>query len=519
MDAAQSPTFPPRRSTRSHHPPAYLEDFHTTNTTVSTRYPINNYLSYHSLSASFKTTISSINSAHEPRSYNEASKSACWQSAMQPELQALTTNNTWILTPLPLEKETIGCKWVHKIKHNSDGTIDRHKAHLVAKGFTQLEGLDYLDTFSLVAKLTTLGLLLAVATTKNWPLKQLDVNNAFLHGDLHEEVYLAPPPGLPLLPDMSANFNALYMALSRLVANDDLVLTGDDTEEIDAITTALHQTFKIKNLGNLTYFLGLEVARNSTGLHLSQRKYTLDLLQETGMLDCAPMATPMTHTSRLSADQGIPLDNTAASEYRRLLGRLIYLTNTRPDITFLVHNLSQFISNPTTVHQQATSCILRYLKSTPGDSLFFPHQNNFTLCGFSDSDWASCPTTRKLVTSYSIFIGNSLISWKSKKQQTISRYSSEAEYRAMATTTCELQWIAYLLHDLHIPATQPANLYCDNQSAIQIASNQVFHERTKHIEIDCHLVREKLNTGFLKLLPITSAMQVADIFTKPLISS
>jgi len=231
------------------------------------------------------------------------------------------------------------------------------------------------------------------------------------------------------------------------------------------------------------------------------------------------MATPMTHTSRLSPDQGTPLDNTATSEYRRLLGHLIYLTNTRPDITFTVHNLSQFISNSTTFHQQAASCILRYLKGTLGDGLFFPYQNNLTLCGFSDSNWATCPTTRKSVTGYSIFIGNSLISWKSKKQQTISRSSSKAKYQAMATTTCELQWISYLLHDLHIPTTQPANLYCDNQSAIQIPSNQAFHERTKHIEIDCHMVCEKLSTGFLKLLPITSAMQVADIFTKPLISS
>ena len=139
------------------------------------------------------------------------------------------------------------------------------------------------------------------------------------------------------------------------------------------------------------------------------------------------------------------------------------------------------------------------------------------LCGFSDSDWATCPTTRKFVTGYSIYLEDSLISWKSKKQPTISRSSSEAEYRALATTTCELQWLSYLLQNLHLPPSQPATRYCDNKSALQIASNQVFHERTKHIEIDCHLVREKL--GLLKLLSITSAMQVADIFTKPLASA
>jgi len=265
--------------------------------------------------------------------------------------------------------------------------------------------------------------------------------------------------------------------------------------------------------------LGLEIARNSSGLHLSQRKYTLDLFHETGMLDSAPVATPMTHTSRLSPDQGSPLDDDATSQYRRLLGCLIYLTNTRPDITFTVHNLSQFISAPTTHHQQVISRLLRYLKVTPGEGLYFSHTSSLHLCGFSDSDWATCPTTCKSVTGYSIYLGDSLISWKPKKQPTISRSSSVAEYRAIATTTCELQWLSYLLQVLHIPLSQPATLYSDNKFVLQIASNQVFHERTKHIEIDCHLVREKLNFGFLKLLPITFAMQVADIFTKPLASA
>jgi len=265
--------------------------------------------------------------------------------------------------------------------------------------------------------------------------------------------------------------------------------------------------------------LGLEIARNSSGLHLSQRKYTLDLLHETGMLDYAPVATPMTHNSRLSPGHNSPLDADATSQYRRLLGRLIYLTNTRPNIAFIVHNLSQFVYAPTTHHQQAVSRLLRYLKGIPGERLYFSHTSSLHLCGFNDSDWATCPTTRKFVTGYSIYLGDSLISWKSKKQPTISRISSEAEYRALATTICELQWLSYLLQDLHLPLSQPATLYCDNKFALQIASNEVFHERTKHIEIDCHLVREKLNSGLLKLLHITSAMQVADIFTKPLAST
>jgi len=301
-----------------------------------------------------------------------------------------------------------------------------------------------------------------------------------------------------------------------LVYVDDLVLTGNNIEEINHITAILHQQFKIKNLDDLTYFLGLEVARNSSGLHLIQQKYVLDLLHETRILDSAPVPTPMIHSSRLKSSEGILFYEKDSSTYRRLIGRLIYLTNTRPDITFSVNNLSQFLSSPTKAHQQAFFRILRYLKGNPSASIFLHRNSPIHLRAYSDSNWATCPDTGKPVTGFSNFLGESLISWKSKKQHTISKILSEAEYRALATTTCELQWLTFILQDLGIPYTQPTTLFCDNQSAIQIASNPVFHERTKHIETDSHIVREKVTTGLLKLLPISSSLQIADIFTKPL---
>ena len=174
------------------------------------------------------------------------------------------------------------------------------------------------------------------------------------------------------------------------------------------------------------------------------------------------------------------------------------------------------MANPTSTHSQATYRVLRYLKSSPGSGMFFAAHGDLTLKAFSDSDWAGCRDTRRSITGFSVYLGESLISWRSKKQSTVSRSSSEAEYRVLASTTCELQWLGYLLHDFRVPFLQPATLFCDNQSAIQIASNPVFHERTKHIEIDCHIVRDKVNTGLLKLLPVSSSMQLADIFTKPL---
>ena len=194
------------------------------------------------------------------------------------------------------------------------------------------------------------------------------------------------------------------------------------------------------------------------------------------------------------------------------MGKLLYLNNTRPDITFVTQQLSQFLSNPTVAHHNAALRTLRYLKSCPGKGLFFPENSSLSLQGFSDADWAGCLDTRKSVTGQCFFLGHSLISWRTTKQTTVSRSSSEAEYRDLASATCEVQWILYLLQDLHITCSKLHVLYCDNLSTIHIAANPVFHERTKHLEIDYHIVREKLHVGVMKLLPVSSQDQIADFF-------
>ncbi|KAL4203588.1 hypothetical protein AMTRI_Chr01g104680 [Amborella trichopoda] len=183
--------------------------------------------------------------------------------------------------------------------------------------------------------------------------------------------------------------------------------------------------------------------------------------------------------------------------YRRLVGRLIYLTITKPEITFLVNMLSQFMQMPRQPHMDAAMRVLRYLKSSPGTGILMPSSNTLQLSGYSDFDWASCPATRRSVTRYCTFLGNSPIYWRTKKLSTVSRSSVEVEYQAMETTTCELVWLKYLLHDLGNTHSQPMLLYCDNQGALHVASNPVFHERTKHIELDCHVVCEKLQVGVI----------------------
>ncbi|MCI01942.1 hypothetical protein A2U01_0022972, partial [Trifolium medium] len=228
-----------------------------------------------------------------------------------------------------------------------------------------------------------------------------------------------------------------------LVYVDDIVLAGPDHSRLKQVEDLLQQHFKLKILGDLKYFLGLEIAKSKQGIHLCQRKYTLQLLQDTGTTAAKPTLVPMDPGNSLNDTDGEAL--TDISSYRRLIGRLMYLTISRPDITYAVNKLSQFMQHPHTPHLAAVHHVLQYLKGTPGKGLFFPTQSSLRLTAFADADWGSCKVTRKSTTGFCVFLDDSLISWKSKKQPTVARSSAEAEYRALASLTSELLWIKQLL--------------------------------------------------------------------------
>ncbi|KAK6115540.1 hypothetical protein DH2020_007809 [Rehmannia glutinosa] len=301
------------------------------------------------------------------------------------------------------------------------------------------------------------------------------------------------------------------------VCVDDIILAGNNIQEIEAIKAHLDAAFTIKDLGQLKYFLGIEIARNKQGITLCQRKYALDLLTESGYLGCKPCSTPMDPKSDLSTTSGDPLPD--PSVYRRLVGRLLYLTITRPDLSYSIQTLSQFMSNPTSTHLTAAHRVLRYIKSTPGKGLFYSANSPLQLIGFCDADWARCKETRRSISGFAIFLGDSLISWKAKKQPTISRSSTETEYRVVASISCEVQWFVYLLHDMKIQHPQPATIYTDNTSAIPITQNPVLHSRTKHIDVRYHFIRDHVEKKDITLEYISTDKQLANIFTKPLCES
>ncbi|OIT27757.1 putative mitochondrial protein, partial [Nicotiana attenuata] len=248
------------------------------------------------------------------------------------------------------------------------------------------------------------------------------------------------------------------------------------------------------------------------GVFLNQHKYTQDLIALAGLQESSYVDTPLELNVKYRRDEGDLLPDPTL--FRQLVGSLNYLTITRPDISFAVQQVSQFMQTPRHLHLVAVRLIIRYLSGTSTRGLFFPSGSPIQLNAFSDSDWAGCPDTRRSVMGWCMFLGDSLISWKSKKQDRVSKSSTESEYRAMSTACSKIIWLRGLLAEIGFPQSNPTPLRADNTSAIQIATNPVYHERTKHIEVDCHSIREAVDRRVITLPHVSSDLQIAYVFTK-----
>jgi histone deacetylase 1/2 len=474
---------------------------------------------------------------------------------MDIEYDALMKNKTWHLVPPHRGQNIIDCRWVYKEKRKADGTLDKYKARLVAKGYKQRYGIDYEDTFSPVVKAATIRLVLSLAVSFGWTLRQLDVQNAFLHGNLEEEVFMRQPPryeskthphfvckldkalyGLKQAPRawysrLSSKLHSLGFTSSKadvslfvynkggvvmflLVYVDDIIVASSSPRATEALLKDLQADFALKDLGELHYFLGIEVKKARDGILLTQQKYTSDLLHRVGMRTCKPMNTPMSSADKLSIYDGDPLGPKDITEYRSIVGALQYLTLTRPDISFAVNKVCQFLHKPTTVHWSAVKRILRYLQSTVDMGLRIRKSPSILVSAFSDADWAGCSDDRRSTGGFAVFLGSNLISWSSRKQATVSRSSTEAEYKSLANATAEVIWVQTVLKELGIKGPKFARLWCDNLGATYLSANPVFHARTKHIEVDFHFVRERVAQGLLQIRFISTKDQIADGFTK-----
>ncbi|GKE24984.1 ribonuclease H-like domain-containing protein, partial [Tanacetum coccineum] len=380
----------------------------------------------------------------------------------------------------------------------SNGEIERYKARYVVKGYNQKESIDFDETFSPVVKIVTVRYLdetvymdllegfyssddKRVCKLKKslYGLKQAPRQwNAKLTQTLVECGFKQSKSDYSLFTKSEkGNFLAL------LVYVDDIIVTGNNVDETEKFKEFLRTKFQIKDLGKLKYFLGIEVLETGFGICLSQRKYCLDLLSEYDLLACKPSATPL--------EQNLAISNEPTE-------------------------IDKFMHKPLRFHIKIALKVLRYLKSNHRKGVHIVKQPKASLEAFVDADWAKCLATKKSVTGFCIKINGSLISWKSKKQHTLAKSSAKAEYRAMASVTSEVTWVLKILRDLEWDKVLPVNLYCHSQAAIKIAANLVFHERTKHLEIDLHFVTKKILSGVIKTHKIRSAVQPADIFTKAL---
>lgn len=501
-----------------------------------------------------------------------------WQDAVYDEIKSLVRNDTWTLVNRPTGGKVIGCRTVLRNKYKANGDIERRKARVVAKGFSQRPGVDFHDTFAPVARLSSLRTLVAISTEKDMHISQIDVTTAYLNGAVDTVIHMEKPKMLQqmlerivttesdkeltnkakrMLSDLKEGdkvcllHKALYglrqsgrqwnkeldstlkvLGLSPINADpciyhdkdnhilllvyvDDILIASRDFARIKELKENLAKYFAIKDLGDVKYCLGIEVSRNREGTYLSQSGYIRDVLARFGMSDCKPVRTPLDPNVKLHDPDGSNKENPDVP-YRELIGSLMYLAQgTRPDIAFAVSALSQWCTSYNQIHWTCAKRVLRYLKETINHGLFYKKTGG-SLVGFTDADWGNCGKDRRSYSGLVFLLANAAISWRSCKQRTVALSSTEAEYTALSDAAREAIYLSSFLKEIGFSSLSNVTVHNDNQGAAKLAANSAFHPRSKHIDIKHHFIREVLAENRLALTYTPTEYMVADALTKAL---
>jgi hypothetical protein len=495
----------------------------------------------------------------DPLTFREAMESALaddWRDACQYEIDALAKNGTWTLVELPSGRKAVKSKWV--FKHKSDG---RFRARLVAKGFTQIFGIDYDETFSPVARFESLRLLVALAALEDWEIHQMDVKSAFLNGLLDEEIYMEQPQGFidPDHPHKVCKLNKAIYGLKQasrawnlqfhgvlldlgfarthsdagvyhrqddggmviiILYVDDITILGDNLKCVNEVKSFLSNRYEMTDLGEIDSYLGVRIKRDrsSKRIEIDQSKYVLEIVNRFGLSDANPARTPLPTGADVYLEKYKGEASSADIKlFQQMIGSLLYVQiGTRPDISFAVSRLAQYASNPSPDHIRLAKYVLRYLKGTSDLKLLYDGGRRNGLYGYSDSSWGDDPDDRHSTAGYVFLMADAAISWCSRKQRTAAQSTTEAEYMGLADAGNQAAWYAMFLEELGYDVRDPIPLHGDNKGSVDLALNPVTGRRSKHIPIRYHAIRGYVEHEQIELIRTPTEEMLADGLTKPL---
>ena len=495
----------------------------------------------------------------DPKTYEEAMRSIdsnFWREAINSEIESIMNNNTWVLCDLPRGCKALGSRWIFKKKYKSDGSIEKYKARLVVGGHRQKKGVDFFDTYSPVANISTIRALIALASIHNLIVHQMDVKTAFLNGDLNEEIYMKQPEGC-VVPGYEDKVCRLIRSLYGLrqapkdwyekfhqtiisdgfqvndsdacvyskfdqfgcviicLYVDDMLIFGTNIDVVNTNKAFLSSCFDMKDLGEADVILGIKITRNSYGLSLNQSHYVEKILKKFNQFYCTPVKTPYDPSIHLKKNNG---HSVSQEEYAKIIGSVMFLMNhTRPDIAYAVSRLSRYTHNPNRDHWGALIRLLKYLKGTINWGLHY-QRSPHVLEGYCDANWVSDNDEIQSTSGYVFTLAGAAISWKSSKQTCHAKSTQESEFIALELAGQEAEWLRCLLADIPLwgKPTPSVSMHCDSQAAMGLANNQLYNGKKRHIRLRHAIIRSLIRNNVISLEYVKSERNIADPLTKGL---